>query len=883
MSTILENPVLAFLVLAVFGFVIFMVTKMFDEVKLNKALKLKQRSMRIKGLGSGLKARMSLLVSATLAPVAVVTMMFFVGGDVPTVIDDQPVLGAFEDAGDLIALFQEFNDKKTTADGMFNTWRGGWFMEDAEMAIDEGSAPEAENYSGDHQQDAADGEGSDEFSETNTQVVGVDEMDNVLTDGKFMYVMNWDKVQIALAYTKEGKSDVLSLHKEFNFDEFEDEGEHFGAIGMYVDEDHLIVIGNVYKTVCHTYTYDDEEPKPDTEEDGEEPSDDVPEGGYTEEYCWDYWQDNNTKVFVFDKHNNFALKDEYTFSGWFVGTRKIGDSLYFVTNEYIPFYLEEQEGVDFNVDDYLPRYSVNGQEVTAEYDQIVYVDGTEPTNFTAFYGIDLETTRTTMEVVLGEGGYNLYVSTENIYLAGTRYIWNDALFLEGDAVTENAEVDDEEPPYEYSTSIIRIAINNGSVDYTGTGEVEGIGLDQFSMDEHNGFLRVVTTTPNWWWWGDGEDEINNRLIILDENLEEVSRIEKIGKPNESVQSTRFVGDYGYIVTFLQTDPFYVIDLSDPYNPVITDELVIPGFSDFLQPLGEDFMLGIGYGDHEGGTQGLKISLYDVSDKSNAFVASEIIYPYSEGDYMWTSTVYNHKDLLVSVSKGIIALPYTRNGYDDETNNWTYNTGILVLNLDLDTGLISERAKVEHSAGNSYDTYVYKSKFITDKDDEGNIVEEYFYTISSKYIKVSTLDDPETILNSVQIGESWNELEMPVEVEPDGSGVVDPGEPTDGILGEIEHIKDWAELPVEDGEEFMVYVYGDSCDECIELEELVYEFYIENPSGIALYIVNTSDVAGDAPEGVDLDLIPGILQFNNSEYQDVIYGIEQIISYFDSLK
>jgi len=247
-------------------------------------------------------------------------------------------------------------------------------------------------------------------------------------------------------------------------------------------------------------------------------------------------------------------------------------------------------------------------------------------------------------------------------------------------------------------------------------------------------------------------------MILDMNLEIVSTLEGLGKEGESVQSTRFVGDFAYVVTFLRTDPFYVIDVSDPKNPVKLSELEIPGFSDYLQPIGENYILGIGYGDDEGGTQGLKISLYDVSDKSNAVVASEIVYPYGENSYMWTSTVYNHKDLLVSIDKGIIALPYTQYNWGSATNdyNWTYHSGALILNLDIENGEISERGRVEHSEANYYDIYVYKAKFI----------ENYLYTISSKYVKVSTIDDPETVLNTVQIGESRNYYYNEEPVDPE---------------------------------------------------------------------------------------------------------------------
>lgn len=305
---------------------------------------------------------------------------------------------------------------------------------------------------------------------------------------------------------------------------------------------------------------------------------------------------------------------------------------------------------------------------------------------------------------------------------------------------DSSKVTLEEDPYEIATSIVKVEIDEGKVEFNSTGEVPGMALDQFAMDEHDGYLRIVTTTSNWWWWN-STSEVNNRLFVLDKDLEVVSTLEGLGKPGESVQSTRFVGDYAYVVTFLNTDPFYVIDLSDPLNPKVLSELEIPGFSAYLQPIGENYMLGIGFGDLEGGTRGLKISLYDISDKSKAVVASEIVYPYADNQYIYTSTIYNHKDLLVSIDKGIITLPY--GSYDWSDGNYSYQSGVLVLNLDIESGEISERARVLHSEANYYDIYVYKAKYIGD----------YLYTISSKYVKVSSIEDPETILNFVQIGES----------------------------------------------------------------------------------------------------------------------------------
>jgi len=907
MSIFRNNPVLVFLFIAVVGFTIYMGMKMIEEIKLNKALNQKQRSMRIKTMRTAFKTRIAKLATATALPVVVLAVMFVAIEDAPTqIIQQRPLnLAAINSAEDVRNIINDYSD--TFADNNhYNifSWRGDFMLGDAEVmaptndALDLGGV--ADQLKSDNE-----GTGSDDFSETNNQVAGVDEMDNVLTDAKYMYVMNYDKVQIILAYTNEGSYDVLNIYKEFDFDQFQPENTEFYPIGMYVDEDQLIVIGNVYETTCVYYEYGDIitsdgviEPAIETGEPSEigDILTDEAMPNPDDMYCYNYYQ-STTKAFVFDKDEDFALKDTYSFSGGFVGTRKIGDDLYFVTTEYIPYYLmrEENKTVDyvFDLDEYLPTYTVNGQSATAKYEEIVYVKGTEPTSFTAFYGINLESSKTTMEVVLGEAGYNLYVSQDNIYLAGTVYEYDQTLaekYSDEDYVYNEETF---ESPYSYYTSILKMTIDGGDVEFNSTGAVEGVNLDQFSMDEHNGFLRIITTTNNWWWWGGGNREVINRLSILDENMKLISEIDEgIGEPGESVFATRFAGNYGYVVTFLQTDPFYVLDLSDPYNPTILSELKIPGFSDYLQPINEDFILGIGYGDNEGGTQGLRISLYDVSDKNSpAVLADSWTYEYSNNGYMWTSTVYNHKDLLVSVDKGIIALPYTRNGYDETDSYWTYNTGILVLNIDIENGTLSDfgdEYMVEHSDGNSYDTYVYKSKFIDD----------YFYTVSSKYVKVSTIADPENILKTLQIGESWT-YDMPEEVNPE-AGVVDPvgteivcadGFTIDGdvcvedvisvdnILIDFEHIKSWNEILTYIDGRYAVYFYSEVNADAVELQEQAFEFGLEQR--IPSFFVNINDIEGD--NAFDIGEVPYAIIVDAGAITSEASGIDAVMDFLLSIE
>ncbi len=701
MLFLINNPGIAFILIVVIGFSVLMSVKIIEEVKLNNKLSIKQRSMRIASPVKSLKARIAFLSTAALAPVAATVVVVSVALN-PTVTTDTNLV-ELKSGDDVLEIYADFQEKMNASYDNFLFGRRDF------DAVDALGVPEtADGGNGIQNDDSTNYDsGSDDYSETNNQVVGVDEMDNVLTDGKYIYTINDEGVKIVLAYTVVDGPDVLSLYKTLEYTNTTCDGDHFYPLGMYVDDDYLVVIGNEYTWECKEY--DDGEDKP------------VEDTGYDYDV---YWGASNTlKVLVYDKTNNFELQDEYTMNGYFTGTRKIDNDLYIVTNNYIPFYDE-----DINIDDYLSRYSVNGVETIASYEDIIYIEGSSPNSFTTFYGIDLDTKKVDMETVLGDSGYNLYVSNENMYLVGAVYFFWPMVDY----------VDVEDPVYETETAIMKIAIDNGEVEYTNTGTVNGYTLNQFSMDEYNGYLRIATTSG---WFG---EDVNNRLYILDEDLNKVAVLEHLGKPGETIKATRFVGDYAYLVTFEQTDPFYVIDLSDPANPAVEGELLIPGFSTYLQPLNENYMLGIGFGDNSGGTQGLKISIYDITDKANPVIFDEVIFDYSEFGWGYSTVTYNHKDLLVSLDKGIIALPFSTYNYNENDFSYSYSSGILVYNIDLVDGL-TFNGFVSHGVEfadeeSAYDVYVYKSKFIDD----------YFYTISNKYVKVSTIEDTETILDSVDL-------------------------------------------------------------------------------------------------------------------------------------
>lgn len=691
MEFLINNPFIMFVLLIIIGFSTYMVTKIVDEIKLNSALMLKHKQMRITSAFKGVKTRITGMTLAILVPMSIVVAFVVVGAN-PTITQNNDLL-SITSGSDILSIYNDFNDKLNDSRYDVLVWHFDLLIgaqDDGDFALEDASNDDA---------------GSDDYSETNNQVVGVDEMDNVLTDGKYIYSMYQNEVQITLAYTVVDEYNVLSLYKTFEYSTDMCADEQFFPQGMFVDDDYLIVIGNQYNYNC-------DEQKDDGDDDSGESI--LP----MDYYYWGY-ESSSIKVLVYDKSDDFELLDEYTMNGYFTGTRKIGSSLYIVTNNYIPFYDEEME-----IEDYLPMYNVNGVEVVVDYEDIVYIDGTNPNSFTTFYGINLNTTQVDMEAILGDSGYNLYVSNENMYLVGRTYYFWPML----DIITTD------DPVYETKTAILKVAIGEGSVEYKTLGLIKGNTLNQFSMDEYNGYLRITTTEG---WWG---DDVNNRLYILDENLEVVSMLEKLGKPGERIKSTRFVGDYAYLVTFEQIDPFYVINLSDPENPVVEGELIIPGYSAYLQPLGENYILGIGFGDNSGGTNGLKIAIFDVSDKENPVIlGEEVIFDYSEYGWGYSTATYNHKDLLVSIEKGLIALPFSTYNYSG-VNGYTYNSGILVYNFNFTEGLIYS-GFVQHDQDSAEDVYVYKSKFIS----------EYFYTISNKYIKVSTLEDVEDILKTVNLG------------------------------------------------------------------------------------------------------------------------------------
>ncbi len=320
---------------------------------------------------------------------------------------------------------------------------------------------------------------------------------------------------------------------------------------------------------------------------------------------------------------------------------------------YNIYYASDEKNYTLNI----PQISIDSKTQNISASDIYYVDVPELSDtMTHVISLNLNTNDVVEKSFMLGSSQTMYVSKNNIFLASAHYPYYPLLYRnQGDVSSLN----DQE-----TTILHKISITTGDVSYIAQGEVPGHILNQFSMDEHNGFFRIATTVGNN--WGE-ETQSSNNIYILDENLKQVSQIENIA-PGESIYAARFLGDRAYLVTFVQVDPLFTIDLSDPYNPRILGELKIPGYSEYLHPLDENHIIGIGKevdpsidADkvHTPGAiyytaiLGLKLAIFDVSDIENPVEEAKIVI----GDRGTDSpALYDHKAFLFDREKELLVIP-----------------------------------------------------------------------------------------------------------------------------------------------------------------------------------------------------------------------------------
>ena len=255
------------------------------------------------------------------------------------------------------------------------------------------------------------------------------------------------------------------------------------------------------------------------------------------------------------------------------------------------------------------------------------------------------------------------------------------------------------------TELVKYSLNGAEIALESAAKVVGIVNDQFSLDEKDGNLRIATTSY------DGNKNINN-LFVLDEHLEEIGRVTGFAE-DEHIKAVRYIGDTAYVITYVQTDPLFVIDLSNPAKPVITGEVKIDGFSSSLTPVDENTLLGIGYGtytyEYEGEefttAGGVKLALFDISDNSNPQVLDEFTVADS-----YSAAQETHKAIVHNTDKEYYAIPlivedYNYYYYNRQDN--PYASGALVIRVQ-DGKISADNLKADVSAERCtyIDDYLY---------------------------------------------------------------------------------------------------------------------------------------------------------------------------------
>lgn len=569
------------------------------------------------------------------------------------------------------------------------------------------------------------------YSTTNVQVAGVDEPDIVKTDGIYLYVVANQAVYIIKA-NPVSEATVLSKITI----------ENVSISNILIKDNQLIVFGNS----DGFYNY------PLLEYDMEVDIGSADIRGYG-------MSQTVINVYNLDNRVNPTLTKEIRIDGGYFDARLIDEYVYVVVTEYTYYiyYAIDEKNYTLNI----PQICIDNVSKNISADNIYYVDVPEFSDtMTHVISLNLDTKDIVQKSFMLGSSQTMYVSKNNIFLASTHYPYYPILYrIDSSVSSDNKE----------TTILHKISINTGNVTYIAQGEVPGHILNQFSMDEHDGFFRIATTVGNNW---DLDSNTGNNIYILDENLKKISQIENIAS-GESIYAVRFLGDRAYLVTFVQIDPLFTIDLSNPYNPRILGELKIPGYSEYLHPFDENHIIGIGKEVdpridaekvHTPGAiyytaiLGLKLALFDVSDIENPIEEAKIVI----GDRGTDSpALYDHKAFLFDRKKELLVIPVSlyeipqevkdryiaSNGTEELFGKFVFQ-GAYVYRLSLDKGF-EFKGRVTHQTPEeiqqqSNESYWYWGSSNTDIR-RSLFIGDILYTISDSKVKMNNLGDLSEII------------------------------------------------------------------------------------------------------------------------------------------
>lgn len=471
--------------------------------------------------------------------------------------------------------------------------------------------------------------GGDGTSSTNVQVQGIDEADIIKTDGKsIFFVRDGD---IVITSTEKENSSILSKIKVDNFYPQE----------IYVQDDLLITIGQT------------SEPLREVKKSESKDEIGIPEPIYY----------NQTTILFYDIKNPSEPKQirEVSQEGSYHTSRILDGYLYLIANEYPPFHILRSDE-DVEVRPFIKDTVVSDESMPVDFDDMYFFPESKEEQFLILTSIDLSNMEkeANMETYLGASN-QIYMSHDNLYVAVNKY----KELEESDTESKEAETSELVMdiaiwrPQDVDTEISQFRVENGSLTYNASTLVNGTLINQFAMDERNDTFRVATTKGGTW---DEENLSTNNLYTFDINLKPLGSVEGLAE-GERIYSVRFMDNVAYMVTFKEVDPLFVIDLENPEKPTVLGELKIPGFSNYLHPLDENHVIGFGQNtkliEEKGNseprvqTDGIKISIFDVSDPTNPKEKySEVI---GQG-WSYSELLYNHKVLFKHPTENLFGFP-----------------------------------------------------------------------------------------------------------------------------------------------------------------------------------------------------------------------------------
>lgn len=503
---------------------------------------------------------------------------------------------------------------------------------------------------------------SSEHGETNTQVNGVDEADIIKNDGQYIYYARLSESDNSIIIADCKNPNKITEAAEILFDC--EKNEKVSINEIYITDNMLTVIANFYKTA--------------------EENDRITDYGY--------YTNTKTKVYFYDITNRSKpqLEREFSQDGYYTNSRLIGNNLVLWTNYNI-----QMSSAKSAMDTCIPETS-NGRLAS---DRIAMADGFS-SSYIIITSLDILNEDKSESVAINADGIESYCTSDTLYLACDSS--SELKNLGEDFPYYNFEADNEKYMpnwYEY-TKIYAFDITNG-IKSTAAGKVIGTPLNQFSLDENGDYLRIATTARL--------DNNRNFLTVLSkQSLEKAGFIADIAN-GEMIKSARYIENTCYLVTFYQTDPLFVIDLSDPSNPVVKGELKIPGFSSYLHPISEKYLLGIGYGGTDDGLDGsVKLSLFDISDPEKPIEKSKAVI-----DNAWI-TDDSHKAFSY-LGNNTYAVPLHINKLSTAGNEISLGTYLCILPFKITEGEITADAPVEIPGTGGYSqvraTYINDAVFV----------------------------------------------------------------------------------------------------------------------------------------------------------------------------